>query len=117
MRPMQGVRNMQNIGMQPQQVQRPQQVPQTNTTENWNEKKKSFNRAFYDTLPSREEKSQYLGEIFWPFVALRNPELKRKITGFMIWNFDHEELIKAINDEAKLEEIYLKSKKSVDAQK
>lgn len=64
-----------------------------------------------------EEKCQYLGEIFWPFVALRDPELKRKITGFMIWNFDHEELIKAISDENKLEEIYSKSKKAISAMK
>jgi len=39
--------------------------------------------------------------------------MKRKITGFMIWNFDHEELIQAITDEKKLEEIYLKSEKSI----
>jgi len=45
---------------------------------------------------------------------LRDPELKRKITGYMIWNFDHEELIKAITDEKKLEEIYSKSKNVVN---
>jgi len=46
-------------------------------------------------------------------VASRDPELKRKITGFMIWNFEHSELIKAIKDEKLLNEIFEKSKKTV----
>jgi len=46
-------------------------------------------------------------------VAAREPEMKRKITGFMIWNFEHKDLIQAITDEAKLEEIFEKSKKTV----
>jgi len=33
----------------------------------------------------------------------------------MIWNFDHKELIQAINDEKKLEEIFEKSKKTVQS--
>jgi len=44
---------------------------------------------------------------------VREPEMKRKITGFMIWNFDHQELIEAIFNEKKLEEIFEKSKKTV----
>jgi len=43
---------------------------------------------------------------------MKDPELKRKITGFMIWNFDHNELISAIHDEKKLEEIFNKSIKN-----
>jgi len=39
--------------------------------------------------------------------------MKRKITGFMIWNFDHAELIEAIFNDKKLEEIFEKSKKTV----
>jgi len=39
--------------------------------------------------------------------------MKRKITGFMIWNFDHLELIEAIYNDKKLEEIFEKSKKTV----
>jgi len=54
-----------------------------------------------------------MGEIFWPYVAAKEPELKRKITGFMIWNFDHKDLIQAIKDDKKLEEIFEKSKKTV----
>ena len=38
--------------------------------------------------------------------------MKRKITGFMIWNFDHLELIEAIYNDKKLEEIFEKSKKT-----
>jgi len=44
---------------------------------------------------------------------MKEPELKRKITGFMIWNFDHKELIDAIYNEQKLEEIFEKSKRTV----
>jgi hypothetical protein len=44
---------------------------------------------------------------------VREPEMKRKITGFMIWNFDHAELIEAIFNDKKLEEIFEKSKKTV----
>lgn len=64
-------------------------------------------------MKSTQDKCQYLGEIFWPYVAQREPELKRKITGFMIWNYDHKDLIQAINDPKKLEEIFDKSKKTV----
>jgi len=45
-------------------------------------------------------------------VAAKDPENKRKITGFMIWNFEHSELIKAIKDDKLLSDIFEKSKKN-----
>jgi len=48
-------------------------------------------------------------------VASREPELKRKITGFMIWNFEHKDLISAITDDKLLNDIFEKSKKTVNA--
>jgi len=98
--------------MQNNNQQKPQQN-QNNNQQDWNNKKASFNKKHYDSLSSQQEKCQYLGEIFWPYVAMKDPELKRKITGFMIWNFDHNELINAIHDEKKLEEIFNKSRKTV----
>eukprot|EP00801_Mesodinium_rubrum_P007780 Mrub_07793.p1 GENE.Mrub_07793~~Mrub_07793.p1 ORF type:complete len:153 (+),score=28.46 Mrub_07793:365-823(+) len=79
----------------------------------YNNKKKRFSQEHFDSLKNTQEKCQYLGGIFWPYVAVREPEMKRKITRFMIWKINHQELIDAIFNDQKLEEIFEKSKKTV----
>lgn len=106
--------NMNNMGQMPMGGQGVQSKPQN---QDWKSKKETFSKKHYDSLTSQQDKCQYLGEIFWPYVAMKDPDLKRKITGFMIWNFDHNELISAIHDEKKLEEIFNKSKKTVQTTK
>jgi hypothetical protein len=113
MKMMQGVRNPQTLNQPPMmgQPQQPQQQPKQQ--DDWKIKRDSFSIDHFNTLKSTQDKCQYLGEIFWPYVASKEPELKRKITGFMIWNFDHKDLIEAIKNEDKLNEIFEKSKKTV----
>lgn len=112
MRPNMG--GMPNMGQQQMGNPSLQQKPQN---QDWKTKKDAFSKKHYDSLQSQQDKCQYLGEIFWPYVAMKDPDLKRKITGFMIWNFDHNDLISAIHDEKKLEEIFNKSKKTVQTTK
>lgn len=76
MRAMKGVRNPQNLNPsnQPPNIHNLQQNSNNAQTDNWDAKKKSFNHKYFNTLQRQEEKCQYLGEIFWPYVALRDPE-------------------------------------------
>merc|ERR1712166_488166 len=98
MQMMNGVRNAHSNmpGMQMQQQNKMMSSQSNQMNDDWINKKKSFSQDHFDSLKNTQEKCQYLGEIFWPYVAVREPEMKRKITGFMIWNFDHAELIDAI---------------------